>query len=160
MPRLTALALSTDGTRLVATVQEPDAKGARYASALWEIGLDGEAATRLTHSDKGESGAAFLPDGSLLFTSTRPDPDGDEDDAALWQLPPHGEPRVRARRAGGLGAPAVASSSGHVLLTGSRLVRSEDADDAERRRTRKDRKITAIMHTGMPIRYWDHELGA
>ena len=161
LPRLTALALSIDGTRLVVTVQEPDAKGARYAAALWELDLAGEAAaTRLTHSDKGESGAAFLPDGSLLFTSTRPDPGGDEDDAALWQLPPHGEPSVRARRAGGLGAPVVARSSGHVVLSGSRLVRSDDADDAERRKTRKDRKISAIMHAGMPIRYWDHELGA
>jgi dipeptidyl aminopeptidase/acylaminoacyl peptidase len=160
MPRLTSLALSTDGSRLVATVQEPDAKGARYASALWELGLTGEAATRLTFSDKGETGAVFLPNGLLLFTSTRPDPDGVEDEAALWQLPPRGEPSVRARRSGGLAAPVVATASGHVLVTGSRLVRSDDADDAERRRTRKDRKISAIMHAGMPIRFWDHELGA
>jgi dipeptidyl aminopeptidase/acylaminoacyl peptidase len=160
MPRLTALALSTDGSRLVATVQEPDAKGARYASALWELDLTGAAAARLTFSDKGEAGAVFAPDGSLLFTSTRPDPDGTEDEAALWQLPPRGEPAVRARRSGGLAAPVVATSSGHVLVTGSRLVRSDDADDAERRKTRKDRKISAIMHAGMPIRFWDHELDA
>ena len=32
--------------------------------------------------------------------------------------------------------------------------------DAERRKARKDRKVNAILHTGFPIRYWDHELGA
>ena len=35
-----------------------------------------------------------------------------------------------------------------------------DELDAARRRARKDRKVTAILHTGFPIRHWDHELGA
>ena len=57
-------------------------------------------------------------------------------------------------------APVVAADSGAVLLSGSRLVDSSDADDdTKRRKERKDRKISAILHTGMPIRYWDHELG-
>lgn len=41
LPRITGLALSLDGRRLVAAVQAPDAKGARYVSALWEVPLDG-----------------------------------------------------------------------------------------------------------------------
>ncbi|HEY7008745.1 MAG TPA: prolyl oligopeptidase family serine peptidase [Jatrophihabitantaceae bacterium] len=162
LPRLTGLALSLDGSRLVATLQQPDAKGARYTSSLWEIDLDGGAPTRLTFSDKGEAAPAFRPDGSLLFVSSRPDVTGageDEDEAALWCLPPAGEPRVLARRPGGIGGPVVAASSGDVVLSGSRLAYSTDADDAERRKARKDRKISAILHTGMPIRYWDHELG-
>jgi dipeptidyl aminopeptidase/acylaminoacyl peptidase len=162
LPRLTGLTLSLDGSRLVAVVQAPDAKGARYTSSLWEIDLAGGAPTRLTQSDKGESAPAFRPDGSLLFVSSRPDVSGtgeDEDEGALWCLPPSGEPRVIARRGGGLGGPVVASGTGDVLLTGSRLTYSSDADDAERRKTRKDRKISAILHTGMPIRYWDHEVG-
>lgn len=36
LPRLTGLALSQDGGRLVAVLQEPDRKGARYVNALWE----------------------------------------------------------------------------------------------------------------------------
>lgn len=161
LPRLTGLSLSCDGSRLVATVQEPDGKRARYRTSLWELALDGGAAVRLTGSDKGETSPAFQPDGSLLFVSARPDPggDGEDDEAALWCLPPVGEARVVARRAGGVGGPVVARDSGEVLLSGSRLTRSSDQDDAERRKVRKDRKTSAILHTGMPIRYWDHELG-
>jgi dipeptidyl aminopeptidase/acylaminoacyl peptidase len=163
LARLTGLALSTDGTRLVASMQQPDDKGARYTSSLWELDLGGGEPTRLTRSEKGESAPAFRPDGSLLFISARPDPDADpdsDDEAALWLLPPMGEPRVVASSPGGLGGAVVAVESGAVVLSGSRLVDSADADDdARRRKDRDDRKVTAILHTGMPIRYWDHELG-
>lgn len=163
LPRLTGLTLSIDGTRVVVTMQQPDDKGARYSSSLWELDLDGGPPTRLTRSDKGETAPAFLPDGSLLFISARPDPDADDDgddEPAIWQLPRMGEPRVVASSPGGLGGPVVAVESGAVVLSGSRLVASSDAeDDARRRKDRDDRKISAILHTGMPIRYWDHELG-
>ncbi|HET7387811.1 MAG TPA: prolyl oligopeptidase family serine peptidase [Nocardioidaceae bacterium] len=163
LPRITGLTLSLDGSRLVATVQEPDPKRSKYVSALWEIPLDphGEP-MRLTRSEKGETAPAFLPGGSLLFTSSRPVPDGDDDEttgARLWMLPTSGEPRVVAERPGGLVGPVVAAEAGTILLTGSRLTGSTDGDDAERRKARNVRKVSAIWHTGMPIRYWDHELG-
>jgi len=163
LPRLTGLTLSVDGQRLVAVAQEPDAKRARYVSALWEIPLGGGDPVRLTRSEKGETGPAFRPDGSLLFNSTRPDPDAAddaEDEAGLWCLPVRGEPGVVASRAGGLGPAVVASGTGAVVLTGRRLANSTDADDAQRRSRRKERKADAILHSGMPIRHWDHELGA
>jgi dipeptidyl aminopeptidase/acylaminoacyl peptidase len=167
IPRVTGLALSADGRRLVASVQQPDDDRARYVSSLWEIGLDGGAPVRLTRSEKGETAPTFHPDGSLLFISARPAPDADadddadSDDTALWLLPPSGEPRLVAGSPGGLSAPVVAAESGTILVSGRRLVHSVDSDDdAHRRKERKDRKISAILHTGMPIRYWDHELGA
>ena len=163
LPRLTGLALSGDGRRLVASMQRPDDARARYVASLWEIDLGGGAPTRLTRSEKGETAPAFLPDGSLLFISGRADADRDpdsDDETALWLLPPTGEPRLVARSPGGVSAPVVAAESGAVLLAGSRLVDSSDADDdMKRRKERKDRKMSAILHTGMPIRYWDHELG-
>ena len=160
LPRLTALALSGDGRRLVATVQQPDAKNARYISTLWELDLTGEASHRLTNSPQGESGAVFLLDGRLAFISSRARPGSDaaDDDAALWALPPAGEPELLLHRAGGLSGAVVASRSGHLVLAGSRLAFSNETDDAERRSVRKDRNISAILHRGMPIRYWDHEL--
>jgi dipeptidyl aminopeptidase/acylaminoacyl peptidase len=201
LPRVTGLALSQDGSRLVASVQGLDRKGARYVSGLWEVPLDGGEPVRLTRSEKGESAPAFLPDGSLLFTSARPEPDaedGDDEEAAVWVLPPAGEPRVLARTAGGLSGPVVARHAGAVLAAGSRLTgidpqhgaepgpdlgpdlgpepgpgpesgpepgperRVDEVGDADaqRRKARKDRKVTAILQTGFPIRYWDHELGA
>ena len=197
LPRITGLALNQDGSRLVATVQRPDRTDARYVSALWEVPLDGGEPVRLTRSEKGESAPAFLPDGSLLFTSARPEPDadGEDEESAVWVLPPAGEPRVLARTAGGLSGPVVARHAGAVVAAGSRLTGTQpDRDpargaadepmqgpsqgpqhgprnrpepgpdeigeaDAERRKARKDRKVNAILHTGFPIRYWDHELG-
>lgn len=160
-PRVTGLVLSLDGRRLVATVSAPDRKGAAYVSALWEIYVDGARhPERLTFSAKGESAPAFLPDGSLLFASARPDPqDPDAEETALWRLPPAGEAAVVARTSGGLGSPEVAAQSGTILTTGSRLMGSGDeAEDEQRRKTRRDTKVTAILHDGMPIRYWDSEL--
>ena len=76
LPRGAGLTLSPDGTRLVTAVQTLNPKGNKWVTALWEVDPDGERpARRLTRSAKGEGGAAFLPDGSLLFTSARPDPD-------------------------------------------------------------------------------------
>ena len=160
LPRLTGLALSPDGTRLVAAVQASDRAGARYVSALWEVPLAGGEPARLTRSEKGESAPAFRPDGGLVFVSARPDPEGTEDEPALWVLPPAGEPEVLARCPGGVSAPVVAAGSGTVLVGGSRLAGSgPQDDDAARRAVRRDRKVSAILHTGMPIRHWDTELG-
>src|SRR5215207_917840 len=76
LPRVAGLALSPDGGRLVTSVATPGPDGKRFTSALWELDPAGEAAPRrLTRSAPGEANAAFLPDGSLLFTSTRDDPE-------------------------------------------------------------------------------------
>ncbi len=66
VPRVGGLALSPDGTRLITSVATLDPKKTRYVNALWEVDPAGQRAPRrLTRSAKGESGAAFLPDGSL-----------------------------------------------------------------------------------------------
>jgi dipeptidyl aminopeptidase/acylaminoacyl peptidase len=178
LPRITGLAISPAGDRLVATVQQPDRKGSRYASAIWEIPLDGASApARLTRSEEGETAPAFLPGGELIFSSARPGGDKEESggapadqgaagggEPALWLLPRSGEPRLLATTPGGLSNPVVARDAGSVVAVGSRLAFGDEAGadaeaDARARKDRKDRKITAILHTGMPIRYWDTELG-
>jgi hypothetical protein len=78
LPRVLALRLSLDGARLVAVVRAlaPDRHTAgRYRTALWQLdpGGAGAAPSRLTRSAQGEANPAFLPDGSVLFTSARPD---------------------------------------------------------------------------------------
>jgi dipeptidyl aminopeptidase/acylaminoacyl peptidase len=153
MARVTTLAVSSAG-RVVAAVEEPDEAVATYVSALWELDPEGQVpARRLTWSGKGESDPVFLADGSLVFVSSRVD-----DEAALWRLPAGGEACVLARYPGGIRGPVVAVGTGAVLASGSRPVGADD-DGALLRAEQKDRKITAIVHTGMPIRYWDHELG-
>ncbi len=165
LPRVSGLSLSPDGTRLVTSMATLDPKKTRYVTALWEVDPTGaQPARRLTRSAKGESGAAFLPDGSLVFVSGRPDPqsDADADDtpAALWLLPPGGEARVVATRPGGVSGAVVAGASGAVLVASDTLPGAATADDDEKRRKeRKDRKVNAILHESYPVRFWDHDLG-
>ena len=164
LPRSSGLALSPDGTRLITSVATLDAKKTRYVNALWEVDPAGDRpARRLTRSAKGESGAAFLPDGSVLFVSGRPDPeaaDADEEKPALWQLPTGGEARVIATRPGGVAGVVVARAAGTVLVSSGTLPGAVSGeDDEKRRKERKDLKVSAILHESYPVRYWDHDLG-
>ncbi|UZN03526.1 alpha/beta fold hydrolase [Cellulomonas sp. S1-8] len=166
LPRLSGLVLSPDGTRLVTAVQTLDRKRTAYVTALWEVDPTGErAARRLTRSAKSEASAAFTPAGDLLFTSARPDPDAQDTDedpkAALWLLPADGaEARVVADRGAGLGGVQVATDAPTVLVLSEVLPSASDpTDDDRRRKERKDAGVAAILHTGYPVRYWDHDLG-
>jgi hypothetical protein len=165
LPRLSGLALSLDGTRLVVTVAALDPDGTRFRPALWEIDPAGrEPARRLTRGPAGESAPAFRPDGGLLFTSARPDPESKEqpDDApaALWLLPAAGEGRVVGTRPGGLAGPVVARAAGTVVATSMTMPAAVTGGDDETRRTeRRERKVTAILHDGHPVRLWDVDLG-
>ena len=79
IPRVSGLALSPDGGRLVTTVSTLNGKGTEYCTALWELDPAGEKhARRITRSAKGEAGAAFAANGDLYFTSARPDPESPE----------------------------------------------------------------------------------
>lgn len=165
VPRVTGLTASQDGTRLVATVQTLDAERTAYRTALWEVDPAGEApARRLTRSAKGESSAVFTRTGDLLFTSARPDPDakdGDDPVSALWLLPAHGgEARVVGTAPGGVSGPLAARTADVVSVAASVLPSAKDlAQDEVLRQARKDQKVSAILHTGYPVRFWDHDLG-
>ena len=164
LPRLSGLALSPDGTRLVTTVATLDRDATRYASALWEVDPAGERpARRLTRSTKGEASPTFAADGDVLFTSARPDPEGGSDDetpSMLWRLPAAGEARVVGTRPGGIGAVTVAEQAAVVAVLSDTLPASTDtASDEERRKARKDRRVDAVLHSGYPVRYWDRDLG-
>ena len=167
LPRSSGLTISPDGSRLVTAVQALDPKRARWLTSLWEVDTAGERpARRLTRSAKGESGAAFLPDGALLFTSSRPDAETESDDddetARLWLLPAGaGEARVVGERPGGVGGVRVAAQSGTVVVSSATFPSSEtEAAEHDKRKQRKEKKVSAILHESLPVRFWDHDLGA
>jgi dipeptidyl aminopeptidase/acylaminoacyl peptidase len=163
-PRINGLALSPDGTRLVTTVATMTRKGTGYATALWGLDPTGErAAYRITRSSKGESGAAFSSTGDLYFTSARPDPDAHDSDpvAALWQIPAFGgEARVVLSRPGGVGAVTCAHDADLTLVTAGMLPGAADERaHAAIHKARKDTEVSAILHDGYPVRFWDSDLG-
>ncbi|MDY7087874.1 MAG: prolyl oligopeptidase family serine peptidase [Actinomycetota bacterium] len=162
LPRLDGLWLSPDGSRLVVGMAGPNEENNRYTTALWEVDPEGRRpARRLTRSVKGEAAAAFTPGGDLLFTSARPRPgDDDEDVPALWRQPAGGgDAYVIAKLPGGLSGVRV--SPGGTLVAGSSIMPSAAGagDDEEVRKQRKESGVSAILHEGYPVRFWDHDLG-
>lgn len=165
LPRVTGLTLSPDGSRLVTSVSGLDTDRTRYVTALWDVDPAGaRPARRLTRSAQGERTPAFTPNGDLLFASARPDPaqrPKDPTPVALWLLPcGGGEARVVGSRPGGIGSPVVATEAGTVVITSMTLPGVVTSEEDEQRRTaRADKKISAILHSGHPVRFWDHDLG-
>ncbi|WJL96510.1 alpha/beta fold hydrolase [Microbacterium sp. ET2] len=165
LPRVEGLALSPDGSTAVLTVAALKKDATGYERSLWAVPTHGDGAPRrLTRSAKGESGAAFTPDGDILFVSARDDIESDVDDepGQLWLLPSQGgEARPVTRLAGGVsGIAAAAVQAGRVIVSAP-LLRSAASieDDAARRAERTKKKVSAILHDTYPVRFWDHDLG-
>ncbi len=169
IPRLSGLRASRDGSRLAVSVGVLDADGKAFKSAIWGLDPSGSTAPRrLTRSVAGESGAAFLPDGSILFTSARPDPDAkaeeagkDKPPAGLWLLPADGgEARLLLAPEAGVAGLAVARQSGDLVIAAPLHPGAGDlAADEAAEKARKDAGTNALLFERFPIRYWDHYLG-
>jgi dipeptidyl aminopeptidase/acylaminoacyl peptidase len=166
LPRLSGLALSADGTRLVTAVSTLDADGKKWQPALWEVDPTGRReARRLTRGPAGESAPLFTPAGDLLFLSARPGADagkdGGEPKPAVWTLPAEGgEARLALQRSSGIGGVVVAADTGEVAVVAGTMPDAADAEADEQRRTRrKDAGVTALLHESYPVRFWDHDLG-
>ena len=167
LPRLSGLRLSPDGRRLVVAVGGPDPEGKGMRSALWQVDpIEAAAPRRLTRSAAGEAGGAeFLPDGSLLFTSSRPDPDARPDPErkvhALWLLPAGGgEARLLVAPEGGVDGVSTARHAAVVAFGAGVFPGAADfAADAERGKARKDAGVGALLfENDYPVRHWDHWL--
>src|SRR6185437_11895479 len=165
---MTALRLSPDGQWLAAVVATLAADKKKYVSSIWRIDAQSGAAQRLTRSADGESDPAFLPDGSLLFLSSRPDttakPADDEagrcDKAALWSLPAgEGEARRVAAPPGGVAKAVTARNATSFLVSAPVFEGTKDeAEDVAKRKARADAGVSAILHTGDRVRFWDADL--
>ncbi|MGZ5365417.1 MAG: S9 family peptidase [Mycobacterium sp.] len=162
LARVSGLAVSPDGTRVVTTVAELNDKRTEFVSAVWEVDPAGsQPARRLTRGAKGESSPVFTAGGDVLFVASRPNEDDDKAPAALWRLPAAGGEAFEALALpGGVETVRTASDADLVLVRGPMMPSAHSIDDDRRvRDLRKETKVNAILHTGYPIRRWDKDLG-
>ncbi|MGV9802223.1 alpha/beta fold hydrolase [Mycobacterium sp. NPDC003449] len=161
LPRVSGLAVSPDGSRLVTTISSLNHTGTEFLTALWELDPSGrQPARRLTRGVKGESAPAFTAGGDVLFLAVRGTEDDAKPPAALWRLPAAGGEAVEVlSMPGGVGGAASARSAEVTVVTAPLLPSATGADDKSLRQARKDNKVSAVLHTGYPIRHWDHDLG-
>ena len=166
LPRVSGLAVSADGSRLVTTVAELNEKRTEYVSAIWEVDPTGEkAARRLTRGPNGDFSPAFTVDGGLLFVSSRPTAentdDADKPPASLWRLPADGgEAAEMLSMPGGVSVVRTARGADATVIGASLLPLARDVDDDRRlRELRKASRVNAILHSGYPVRFWDKDIG-
>lgn len=164
LPRLTGLALSPDGRRLILSVNQLNVKRTGYDAVLWQLDPTGNLPPQqLTNPAPGEA-IVGLHGENLFFTAKREIPAaGDEPPSetttALWCLPSRGEARVACQRDGGFEFMSTGRETDHVLL-GVRMFpgTNNDEEDAAKRTARAKRKINALLHTGAGVRFWDHDI--
>ncbi len=170
VPRVTGLALSPDGRRLLLAVDTLSADSTRFVSALWEVAADGSTGPRrLTYSENGEKNAVFLPDGAIVFSSARPDPASVASDGAgelaeparLWLLPPGGgEARPLLSLPGGIRGVVAARDADTVVIRAGLFPGGEGVEaDAEKGRRRRQAGVSAVLYDSQPVRWWDRDLG-
>jgi dipeptidyl aminopeptidase/acylaminoacyl peptidase len=166
LPRVSGLAVSADGTRVVTTVAELNDKRTEYISAVWDVDPAGERpARRLTRSANGDSSPAFTAGGDLLFVSSRPSAadadDGKKPPASLWRLPAGGGEAVEVlSMPGGVSAVRTARDADAAVVAAPLLPAARDIEDDRRLRDlRKDGQVTAILHSGYPVRFWNKDIG-
>ncbi|QOQ39511.1 alpha/beta hydrolase family protein [Trueperella pecoris] len=152
-PRVTGLA--TKHGRTITTVARLSKKKDKYVSSLVDI-TDGTPRT-LTRSVKGEGLVAIGERGEVYFVSGRDDDHVEGQSNALWMLPPAGEARVIFRSVGDI--ESVTATGGKLILTLQVLPGCSLEDDAKIHADRKERGVSAILHEGFPVRFWDHDLG-
>jgi dipeptidyl aminopeptidase/acylaminoacyl peptidase len=164
LPRISGLAVSVDGSRVVTTVAELNDQRNGYVSAVWELDAAGQRpAHRLTRSANGESSPTFTADGDLLFLSSRPKVDNSDatPPASLWRLPVGGGEAVEvASMPSAIGAVRSARAAETTVIGAAMLPAARDVgDDRRLRDLRKDGKVTAIVHTDYPVRFWNKDIG-
>ena len=162
LPRASGLAVSPDGSRVVTSIAELNEKRTEFVSAIWELDPAGkQPARRLTRGAKGESSPEFTADGDLLFVAARPTEEDEKPPASLWRLPAAGGEAVEELALpGGVDAVRTARAAAATVVAAKLLRSAASVDEDKRLRTlRKDNKVSAVLHTGYPVRYWDHDLG-
>jgi dipeptidyl aminopeptidase/acylaminoacyl peptidase len=159
MKRVGAPKPSPDGKWAVVSVTEPAYDAKDQSVDLWLIAVDGAQPSRkLTHTKASESGPEWSPDGTKIAFSAKREGD---DLAQIYVLDVMrgGEAERVTTLATGAKTPRW-SPNGKQLLFVSEVYLGATDEDANRKAAKavKDRKHTARVYEGFPIKYWDRWL--
>ena len=156
-PRLSSVTAAAG--RVTTTVQQLNQQGSGYVNQLWDVTT---AAVQLTHSDDSVASVQHAKDGRIFFLSSRKavaeDPEAPTAAGTkLWVMPPLGEPYVVAQRSWGfqglkvVGGQLVVSMQWHSNAT-------TETEHEQLATTRSTAKVSGVVYTQFPTRYWDQDL--
>ncbi|WP_193071572.1 alpha/beta fold hydrolase [Brevibacterium sp. FME37] len=149
--------LTNQSGHVIAQYSFLNAEGNTYLSHLADIGEDSP--RRITRGDQSIGAAAISEAGTIYFAAKRTGEDGkDAQSPSLWALPESGEARKLADHDGGFSRIEVKSQSLIVQFPVHTWAANED-EHQEFSEERSESKVSAILHSGFPIRRWDHDLG-
>ncbi|MGO0605177.1 S9 family peptidase [Brevibacterium linens] len=154
--RLQGLLTNQNG-RVIAQYSFLNSEGNSSLSHLADI--SGEEPRRITRGDQSVGPAALSENGTIVFASKRKGEDGkDAESPSLWALPDNGEARKLADHSGGFSRIEVKGET-IVVEFPVHTWAADENDHQEFSSERSDAKVSGILHTGFPVRRWDHDLG-
>ena len=149
--------LTNQSGRVIAQYSFLNSEGNSSLSHLADI--SGETPRRITRGDQSIGPAALSENGTIVFASKRKGEDGkDAESPSLWALPDNGEARKLADHEGGFSRIEVKGETTIVEFPVHTWAADEN-DHQEFSAERSDAKVSGILHTGFPVRRWDHDLG-
>ena len=162
LPTPSSLAVSSDGSRVMATVDGINEEGTEYFRVIRELDPDGHQPPRgLTEAVIVESSPSFTSHGELLFLAAKSNAIGGKSPTTMWLLPASGDHAVSVASAlGGVTAVVTAREAPVAVVCAPMLPSSDNLESGRRRRElRKSAGVTAILHGGYPVRHRDADLG-
>ncbi len=159
LKRVGAPVVSPDGRWAAFLVTEPAYDARDQTADLWIVPTDGSAAARkLTQTKATETSPRWSPDGTrLAFSSKR---DGDEaPQIYVLNVAGGGEAERITRLSTGARNPEWSPDGARLLFVSEVYPAAED-DEANQKAAKalKDRKHTARVYDGFPIKHWDRWL--
>lgn len=156
-PRITSVTVARD--RVLTTVQQLKQDASGYVNQLWDAT---DPPVQLTRSDDSVSAVEHCADGRIFFLSTRAAAAADPDapataGAKLWVMPITGEPTVVVQRTWGFDGLKVAGQTLVVAMPWHSAA-TTDKEHEELAKTRKDAKVSGVVYTQFPTRYWNQDL--